>query len=228
MVKKLLTKQPLRIGVFGGTFDPVHIGHTQSAQAAAQELNLSQILFIPAYIPPHKSSVANSPAASPKNRGLMVALACDENALFTCDLRELQRQQHSYTIDTLLDLKKEFPQAHLYFIIGMDSLLTFTAWHRYDDILKHCNLVVNTRPNYCVDQLNKATKALLIKHQIADTTKLDQADVGAIIFTKPMDLDISSTQIRKVLQDNSRDGTHNQVALFASVLDFISKNKLYR
>ena len=158
MVNELKSKQLSNIGIFGGTFDPIHLGHTQSAQIVAQYLNLSKVLFIPAHIPPHKNCVNNSPKVSAEQRSTMVELACKENKIFTCDKRELRRQQYSYTVDTLLELKKELPEQRLYFIIGMDSLLSFTQWHRYQDILKLCHLVVNTRPNYDLNQLNNETK----------------------------------------------------------------------
>jgi len=224
MVNEKSTQCIDKIGVFGGTFDPVHIGHTQSAEAVAQELNLKKVLFIPAHIPPHKSDMTSAPTASAEQRSIMVELACKENRLFDCDKRELQRQQHSYTVDTLIELKQEFPDQSLCFIIGMDSLHTFTRWHRYQEILTLCNLVVNRRPNYKLSQMNEATKKLLLKHQIHNINELNNTNNGAIFFAKPLNIDISSTQIRYNLQRNKPC----QSQVFPSVLDFINKNKLYR
>jgi nicotinate-nucleotide adenylyltransferase len=224
MVSKLITKQTANIGILGGTFDPIHLGHTLSAQAVAQELKLTKILFIPAHIPPHKNDVNSAPTVSAEKRAMMVELACEENALFECDKRELERQQHSYTVDTLITLKQEFPEQSLCFIIGMDSLLTFTRWHRYQDILSLCHLVVNSRPNFDLTQINDDTKALLNKHQVRSLDELNKSHTGAIFFTKPMAIDISSTEIRDSLQNNK--SCHAQ--LYASVKDFINKNQLYR
>ena len=94
------------IGILGGTFDPIHLGHTQSAQSVALWLNLSKILFIPAHIPPHKNELDNTPSANAQQRAAMVELACKDHTLFECDTRELARQQHSYTVDTLIELKE--------------------------------------------------------------------------------------------------------------------------
>lgn len=224
MVKELTTTTTDRVGVFGGTFDPIHLGHIASAQAAAQYLNLTKILIIPAHLPPHKNCVNSSPTATAEQRFAMVELACQENKLFECDNRELQRQQHSYTVDTLIELKKESPEQQLYFIIGMDSLLTFTTWHQYEKILTLCHLVVNTRPNYELKQMNAATKVLLNKHLKPNKSELDKIKVGGIIFTEPMTYDISSTQIRHNL--HYKKSCHSQLSL--NVINFISKNQLYR
>ncbi len=224
MVNKLTEIQTSGLGIFGGTFDPIHLGHTQSAQAAAKALNLTKILFIPAHIPPHKNCAKSAPTASPEQRATMVELACQDNIIFECDKRELRRKEHSYTIDTLKELKQEFPDQRLYFIIGMDSLLSFTAWHRYQDILKLCHLVVNTRPNYNLNQLNSDTTALLSKHQVDSINELNNTAVGAIFFTKPIAIDISSTSIRNSLQRNQSE----HLQLSTRVINFIKKNKLYR
>jgi len=221
---QLITSQTESIGIYGGTFDPIHLGHTQSAQATAQYLNLTKILFIPAHIPPHKNTVDSLPTANPEQRSTMVELACKENELFECDKRELQRHEHSYTVDTLKELKQEFPERRLYFIVGMDSLLTFTTWHHYQEILKLCHLVVNTRPDYDLSQLNSETKTLLSKHQVSSLAEIENINSGAIIFTKPMAIDISSTDIRSKLQRNL--STHLQLS--ASVMNFIEQNQLYR
>ena len=156
------------IGILGGTFDPIHLGHTQSAQAVANQLNLTEVLLIPAHIPPHKISAKLVPHASAEQRAAMVEIACQKSELFTCDLRELKRSGHSYTVDTLKELKQQYPTKALFFIIGMDSLLTFTTWHKYKEILSLCHLVVNTRPNYSIEQLNEETKTLLSNCQTAD------------------------------------------------------------
>jgi len=227
MVKKNINKNTAStsgIGIFGGTFDPIHVGHSQSAGAVAQWLNLAKILFIPAHIPPHKNCVNSVPTASAKQRSAMVELVCKEHNLFECDNRELMRQQHSYTIDTLLELKEKYPQQSLFFIIGMDSLLTFTRWHRFQDILKLCHLVVNTRPNYDLSQVNSETETLLAQHRVLSKDELTKESVGAIFFTKPLFIDVSSTKLRQ----NLKTAQCCQQYLYPSVIDFINKNQLYR
>ncbi len=212
------------IGVFGGTFDPIHLGHTKSAELVANELKLKKILFIPAHIPPHKVSAGLVPHANAKQRAAMVNIACQQNVLFSCDTREMNRPGHSYTVETLKELKLEYPRQALYFIIGMDSLLSFTRWHQYLDILSLCHLVVNTRPNYSIEQLNSSTKALLASYQTHDITQLTQLESGKIFFAQESLFDISSTQIRRNLAQQQNCSEQ----LLPAISDFIHKNNLYR
>lgn len=216
------------IGILGGTFDPIHIGHTLPAKVVAKHLSLDEILFIPASIPPHKKT----PNVSAKQRVEMVKLACDTEPLFTCDERELNRNGHSFTVDTLHELAQTYTNAQLYFIIGLDSLLTFTTWHKYQEILSLCHLVVNTRPNYQLNTINKSTKNLLDKHQVTSVDLLKECKAGGILLLsshlpyddKHLNINVSSSEIRKQL-------SHNQSCknlLSPSVLAFINKNKLYR
>jgi len=229
------------IGILGGTFDPIHLGHTEPALRVAQFLSLDKILLIPTNIPPHKAS----PNISAAHRATMVELACEQHPCFSCDQRELTRRGHSYTIDTLQALAAEYPQQRLFFIIGLDSLLTFTTWHHYQKILRLCHLVVNTRPNYQLDSLNDETKALLAQHQCSDISALKNKPSGGIIFVPQqqqqsddfrtrnngkselkgkINLNISSTDIRARLAKQS----NCQHLLAEPVLAFINKNKLYR
>jgi len=228
------------IGILGGTFDPIHLGHTEPAKVVADYLSLDKILFIPANIPPHKAS----PNVSAQQRADMVTLACENEENFHCDQRELARSGNSYTVDTLKALQQSYPKQRLFFIIGLDSLLTFTRWHQYQEILSLCHLVVNSRPNHQLKNLNKNTKKLLAKHQVSDINVLKNTSNGGIIFvpsttnvlqvsqeqTVPINnkgqvnLNISSTDIRARLAKKQ----NCQHLLTASVLDFINKNQLYR
>ncbi|PHR84416.1 MAG: nicotinate-nucleotide adenylyltransferase [Colwellia sp.] len=216
------------IGILGGTFDPIHLGHTLPAKAVANYLSLTKVLLIPANIPPHKAT----PNVSAKQRAEMVHLACSTEPLFTCDERELKRDGNSYTVDTLKELAELFPQQTLYFIIGLDSLLTFTRWHKYQEILSLCHLVVNTRPNYQLDNLDQATTTLLNNHQIHSINEFKKHQSGGILLlpnTLPschnhLHLDISSSEIRQRLANNQ----DCQQLLAPSVFTFINKNKLYR
>ena len=212
------------IGILGGTFDPIHLGHTQSAQAVACQLGLTRVLLIPAHIPPHKLSAELVPHASAKQRAAMVEIACQKSELFTCDPRELNRAGHSYTVDTLKELKQQYSKKTLYFIIGMDSLLTFTRWHKYQDILSLCHLIVNTRPNHSIEQLNDETKSLLSKCQTVDMAELSRIDSGLIFLANECFFDISSTDIRQRLAQEQTCNQH----LLPSISEFIHKNKLYR
>jgi nicotinate-nucleotide adenylyltransferase len=216
------------IGILGGTFDPIHLGHTLPAKAVADYLSLTKVLLIPANIPPHKAT----PNVSAKQRAEMVHLACNSEHNFTCDERELKRDGHSYTVDTLKELTESFPQQTLYFIIGLDSLLTFTRWHKYQEILSLCHLVVNTRPNYQLNNVDKATEYLLNNHQVLSVNELKKHKSGGILllpstlplYDSHLHLDISSSDIRQQLA-NKENCRH---LLAPRVFTFINKNKLYR
>ena len=216
------------IGILGGTFDPIHLGHTLPAKAVADYLSLTEVLLIPASIPPHKAT----PNVSAKQRAEMVHLACSTEHSFTCDERELNREGNSYTVDTLKELATKFPEKKLYFIIGLDSLLTFTGWHKYQEILSFCHLVVNTRPNYQLSNLNQATLTLLNNHQIHHVHEFNEHPSGKILllpselpsYSEHLHLNISSSEIRQQIASNQ----DCQQLLTPSVLTFINKNKLYR
>jgi nicotinate-nucleotide adenylyltransferase len=225
------------IGLLGGTFDPIHVGHTLPVEAISKCLMLDKVIFLPANIPPHKAC----PNVSADDRATMVELACQKNSLFECDTRELNRNGHSYTIDTLKEIAALYPQQNLYFIMGMDSLLTFTTWNDYLQILNLCNIVVNTRPNYLLparEDLPLATQQLLTEYGVnaakhVQTQTLETISVGAIIFSQdlysinkllPVNIDISSTEIRgKLVKEESC-----QHLLDASVIKYIDEKKLYR
>ena len=216
------------IGILGGTFDPIHLGHTLPAKAVAKHLSLDKILLIPACIPPHKAT----PNVNAKQRATMVTLACDAEPLLHCDERELNREGHSFTIDTLTELSQTYPKTCLHFIIGLDSLLTFTRWHKYQEILSLCHLVVNTRPNYQVSALDQTTQALLREYQVNDKNALRASNSGGILLLpnhlphmdNHLNLNISSSEIRQRL----RSKQDCQQIVTPSVLAFINKNKLYR
>jgi len=225
------------IGILGGTFDPIHLGHTEPVKQVMSCLSLDKVLLIPANIPPHKAT----PNVSAKQRAEMVKLACEDEENFYCDTRELARSGHSYTVDTLTELKQCHPEQTLFFIIGLDSLLTFTSWHKYQQILSLCHLVVNTRPNYQLNGVNEATQQLLNQHKITSLVELTQKACGGIIIvpeiTKllsqqnatapikaPINIDISSSEIRRRLANKE----NCQQLLNAKVFAFINKNKLYR
>ena len=146
-----------RIAILGGTFDPIHHGHLKPAQQVANWLKLEKLVLLPAHIPPHK----NGTYANASQRKAMVELVCEHDKLFHIDSRELTRTSPSYTVETLKEIKSENPHSQLFFIIGMDSLLNFTSWHQWQEILMLCHLVVNNRPQYEFASINIQTKNLL-------------------------------------------------------------------
>ncbi|HTL47490.1 MAG TPA: nicotinate-nucleotide adenylyltransferase [Verrucomicrobiae bacterium] len=134
----------MKLGVLGGTFDPIHEGHLALARAARQQFALDKILFIPTRLPPHKAE--RTDLAPESHRARMVELAIRGNPDFEMSRLELDRPGVSYTIDTLQDLEKRYPGAGLYLILGADTLETLDTWRDADKIRKIAGLLVAKRP----------------------------------------------------------------------------------
>ncbi|MGB2742393.1 MAG: nicotinate-nucleotide adenylyltransferase, partial [Cognaticolwellia sp.] len=198
----------------------IHLGHIIPAQETALWLGAEQLHLIPAHIPPHKTGTH----ASAKQRAEMVALACEPDKGVLLDSRELDRDSPSYTIDTLREITKAQPKATLYFIMGMDSLLTFTKWWHWQEILTLCNLVVNIRPGYQHHELESTLEPELAKRLIYRLTKLQREKVGQILLHESTPLDISSTKVR----ENIKNSISYSEYLPKPVYHYIKQNKLYR
>ncbi len=125
--------KPERIGVFGGSFDPVHMGHLTIAQDAVEQLELNRLIFVPAAVPPHK---LDKRLADGRHRFEMLQLATESNLSFEVSDMELQRGGVSYTFDTMTQIQFEHPGAELFFIVGLDSLTELHLWHRVNDLLE--------------------------------------------------------------------------------------------
>ncbi len=136
----------MRVGVLGGTFDPIHIGHLIAAEEARSSLDLDRVLFAPAAYPPHKDAAAVTEAFHRVN---MVAEAIASNPFFELSRVDLDRPGRSYTVETLQLLKRQLgPEVELFFIVGMDSLAELTTWHDPAGIIALCRLAVVNRPPY--------------------------------------------------------------------------------
>lgn len=135
-------KELLRIGIFGGSFDPPHLGHLIIAEMARSALKLDRVVFVPAHQPPHKLGRQFTPA---HHRFAMTSAAISGNAAFTVSDIELRRDGISYSIDTLRAFRRQYPEARLYLIIGEDNYRTFSTWRNPDEILSLAELVVYPR-----------------------------------------------------------------------------------
>lgn len=131
-------KKPERIGVFGGSFDPVHMGHLTVAQDAVEQLELDRLIFVPAAVPPHKQEKA---LADGRQRFEMLQLATEGNLSFEVSDMELQRGGVSYTFDTMTQVRAEHPCAELFFIVGLDSLTILHSWKNVEQLLEMCTVV---------------------------------------------------------------------------------------
>src|SRR5476651_2279340 len=132
------------IGILGGTFDPIHFGHLRMALELYQALDLAEVRLIPCYQPVHRKQ----PVATPEQRLAMVHKAIDREPALQVDACEIERQGPSYTIDTLITLHERLPNTPLCIFMGIDALLNFPSWHKWEAILQLAHLVVAHRPHY--------------------------------------------------------------------------------
>ena len=130
------------IGIFGGTFDPIHCGHLRTALEVAEYFNLHSVRFIPSAKPPHRKP----PLASAAARLKLVECAISCHQQFVADDREMRRQGKSYTLDTLIDLRATFSDAALYFLMGSDSFLQIDTWHNWQQLVDLAHIIVIKRP----------------------------------------------------------------------------------
>ncbi len=182
------------IGVFGGTFDPIHYGHLRTAFEMLQALRFEEVRFITCGSPPHRSeSIAHADL-----RLEMVRVAINGQAGFVIDDRELQRDGPSYSVDTLAALREEFPNQSLGLIIGMDAFLGLPKWHHWRKILQLAHIVVAHRPGWRAPDMGPLGDALAERgtHRVND---LHQTISGHIYIHDVTQLEISSREIRELI-----------------------------
>jgi nicotinate-nucleotide adenylyltransferase len=153
-----LGNNPKKLGVIGGSFDPVHVGHLLLAEIAREALGLDQVLFVPAAISPLKLDA--EPRANAKQRVEMLRLAISGNEFFDVDEREIKRGGASYTVDTLKELSAETKGAELYFLMGADSLATFERWKSPNEICKLARVIVLDRGGHSKPDVEELAKYL--------------------------------------------------------------------
>lgn len=197
-----------RLGIFGGTFDPIHIGHLEIAKSIYEQMDLEQIIFIPAYVAPHKVGQDFAPAM---DRYKMTKLAVDPYPHFSVSYLELMRTGVSYTYDTLIELRKIYPEHEFFFIIGADSVTQLHSWYRIQDMFEMTTFVGAERPGYDNSQILEVVKALGPK-----------AEKKIILLDTPEN-HISSTIIRSRI----RAGKHLHDLVPAVVEKYIYDHKLY-
>ncbi|WKC40904.1 nicotinate-nucleotide adenylyltransferase [Shewanella algae] len=215
----------MRIGLMGGTFDPVHYGHLKPAAEVKARLELDKLWLLPNHIPPHKAKAT----ASSEQRLAMLKLACDEFPdMDICDI-ELKRNAPSYSVATLEALQQTFPGAEFQFIMGTDSLLSLPSWHQWQRLFSLCNLVVCQRPDWHLPkdaeiQTELAQRGCSVTQALAARDK-GQHQSGKIISLPVEPQPFSSTAIRRAIA--AGDINACRAAMPKAVLEYIVANRLY-
>lgn len=208
------------VGVFGGTFNPVHYGHLRSALELAERLQLEQLRLMPSAQPPHRAA----PECSAAHRAAMIELAVAGEPHLACDDRELQRPGKSYTIDSLIELRGELGTGtSLCMVMGCDAVLGIATWHRWQELLHWAHIVVIARPGWELPLTGEVAQWLQ-EYRVGDPHSLRQSSAGCIAIEELRPLAISSTEIRDLLAA----GKSARYLLPQSVLDYIQTNTLYR
>lgn len=202
-------KRPERLGVMGGTFDPVHIGHLVIAEAAREKLVLERVLFIPTGIPPHKTPLGITDG---KHRLEMVRRAIKDNPYFAISGIEVSRKGVSYTVDTLQKLRQIYgEECMIYFIMGADTVWDLLNWKQYEKVFRLCSFAAVARPGYDMAKTIRHIE-FLERHFFAD-----------IQMVKAPLIDFSSTDIREKIAR----GESVKYLVPESVREYIMKKGLY-
>ncbi len=209
-------KSHKKIGLLGGTFDPVHLGHMHCAHQVLKLANLDQIEFIPSFTPPHRSA----PQASAKDRLAMLELAIDDEPNFFINTDEIQRTDISYTIDTLKEraekAEREKNHDQLFLILGQDAFLQFHCWKNWQEITRYCDLIILNRPDYPEINSENSYAELLTQWINTQTNKITWLQIPPS--------SISATHIRAKL----KMGASTEGLLNPKVARYIREKGLYQ
>jgi nicotinate-nucleotide adenylyltransferase len=208
------------LAILGGTFDPVHFGHLQSAIAVKELLAVPVVKLVPSFIPPHRG-LPNSTAIE---RLSMLQIASHDNSGVVVDDREISRQGVSYTVDTLTSFRQEIGEnASLYFILGIDSYCTLNKWVRWQELTGIAHLIVLARPGY-LPQIPSEVRIWQSKKLVKDVNCMRRKPGGEICHVELVQIDVSATEIREMIGSGVRPAGK----MPESVIDFAFAHELYR
>lgn len=213
-----------RICLFGGTFDPVHLGHVRAAAEVASIFTLDKVMFIPSHIPPHKAGAVIAPA---EDRLAMVELACREDLRFVASDMEVRAERTSYSVLTVSQVRETYPRARVFFLIGIDAFLEIGTWREYRRLFELCSFIVMSRPGCDLSRTASALDgelAALTAPVTGEGKPAPETESSFRVF--PVSIRpqaISSTDIReRVRTGRSVDGLVPPL-----VLEYIERRDLY-
>ncbi len=213
-----------KIGLFGGTFNPIHYGHLRSAEEIRERFGLSTITFIPASIPPHKNPEG---IADARHRLEMTRLSCRNHPHFSVSDFEIQQPGISYSITTIEHFQREAGTGTtIFFILGTDAFAEITTWMSYERLFSSCNFIVIDRPEFSHPDLDKLLPLALSEQFCYDQRRSVYVHQSgySMFFENITPISLSSTQIRNAVRNHSSIESHVPPA----VLDYIETNNLYR
>ncbi len=214
-----------RIGLFGGTFDPIHNGHLRAARLVQRRFGLDRVFFVPAAVPPHKARPA---MASARDRLRMTALSVAGKCAWTASPVELRAGGPSYSIRTIEAMRRRFPRARLFFIVGADAFLEIKTWREWERVVRRCAFIVMTRPGWRLDAAARALgpgwKDALRRIAPGERLKDGDFEPPVVFFLSIAALPVSSTQIRA----RAREGRSLARLVPRAVADYIRTEGLYR
>ncbi len=214
-----------RVGLLGGTFDPIHMGHLHAAEVAARRFALDPVLVIPSYAPPHKAGRAVAPA---EDRFRMVELACAGRPGFLPSRIEVEARGTSYSIITLEKVRRLFPSARPFFIVGADAFREIETWRDYERVLEECRWIVTDRPGSRLADILSILEGRFgerLRELRAGEDASEEVVESGWIFLVPVGaLDVSATEIRRRV----REGESIAGLVPEAVADYIRERGLYR
>ncbi|MCX5735988.1 MAG: nicotinate-nucleotide adenylyltransferase [candidate division NC10 bacterium] len=224
----------MRIGIMGGTFDPIHLGHLRAAEEIYWAFGLDRIIFVPAARPPHKEEVV---AASAMHRYEMVSLATVFTPYFTVSPIELQRKGKSYSVETVREFQRlSGPDTNLYFVVGVDAFLEMSEWREAKELLTLARVIVTARPGWRLDEVEHLLapeQRRLLGHPTFKYLKVSEVDPERVeeapaprqvLLVEVVSLDIASREIRQLVEE----GRSIRHLVPDTVAAYMAKNRLYQ
>ena len=209
----------MAVAIFGGTFNPVHIGHLRIATELAETLQVESIGLMPCAFPPHRGM----PGATAEERLAMLEAAVADYSLLRTEDIELQREAPSYSIDTLLLLRQKIGQQEpLFLCVGMDTLNQLDNWHRWQELLQHCHIVVSSRPGWTAPNSGALSDWLAANH-CDDLSAMHQRPSGQVYICDLTLLEVSSTSLREKI----KRGDNIDFLTPKPVVEYIQQHHLY-